>query len=68
MNVFEMYELAKNRANKIGGKVYRSKEMTNFFVFQCYSKKELTKNINRIINEYKEYPTITLNDIQTNKH
>jgi hypothetical protein len=48
-----MYKWATKRANKIGGRKYDTKAYGGGIVFQTYSLDELTKAIERVIEEDK---------------
>jgi len=48
-----MYKLATKRANTIGGRKYDTKAYGGGIVFQTYSLDELTKAIERVIEEDK---------------
>ena len=48
INCLDKYEVARNRANSIGGKVYRGKDFGGGFVFQVYSTSKLISNINNL--------------------
>lgn len=48
INCLDKYEVARKRANSIGGKVYRGKDFGGGFVFHVYSLSILASNINNL--------------------
>lgn len=50
LSIDEQYETAKERAHKLGFKVYRGKDFGGGFIRQCWSETKLKKEIAEFIN------------------